>query len=249
MNRTLAILATFCVASFPVFSFTLQPQWEAGFSLGLANENMQNNAAFVDNGSNFPAPSNNDQYALNHTSNTNAVAGIYVGARQPFHYQWLNDIEVGLRYQYFMLNQPSGNAVIQYSLPQTNNYNFTVSEASHVFTLFSKIHPLTWQHFSPFMSIALGVGFNLMDYIESPKSLVTPRVSPNFTGADIGFVYGAGFGMDYYWLHHLLFTGSYEYLHLGNATGEGQGSWSNTSLNFGRYTAHLFSLSISYLFS
>lgn len=205
-----------------------------------------NSSTSINNGSEFPPPSDQDTYSTQ--NNTQPLIAVAVGKRWERSSNWLPAYSLGLFYQYnFPTNM--GNTVTQYSLPEFTNYNYDWNISSNIILAFAKINLFQYRVISPYLKAGIGGAFNTSSYSESALPDVTARTSPSFASKTISqFAYNAGAGVDFRLSKQFIATIGYEYLNLGKVTtGEGIGTWSTQSLTLNSYHANEVLLSLSYL--
>lgn len=202
----------------------------------------------VNNGAEFSAPYNYDQYSIN--SNNGAVITAFVGRRWQNDNIWFPSYSLGLFWQYFFKTQLDGK-ITQYSLPQFTNYSYDLDFTSNLLLISGKMNLFKHGMFSPYINGGIGSSFNkVSNYNETALAGVTPRLSPGFRTANTSeFAYNIGAGIDVHFLPQFIFSLGYIYQDLGPyPSGNGVGTWSNQSLNPGSYHSNEILASMTYLF-
>lgn len=202
----------------------------------------------VNNGSGFTPPYNQDIYTAN-SGHANALIGIQTGYRWILERDWISALTLGANYTYFFNSAVNGQ-VIQFSLPQFTNYNYTWKTASNLFIANSKLNFINFHQFSPYVTGGIGASFNHCRYSEAALVGVTPRISPNYTDKSSSqFAYILGAGIDYQINPQFIMSAGYQYSDLG-ALGSSYGTltWTNEQLNFGRNQSNAVLLGMTYLF-
>lgn len=208
-----------------------------------------NSKTVINNGSGFSRPFDHDIYS---TSNPNqGIFGVMAGRRWQRDNQWFPSYSLGVFYQYFFeIN--AGGVVTQYSLPEFTNYKYNLNLASNLVMAAAKLNLFEFaQKASPFINGGIGGAFNKSSgYSEVALAGVTPRVSPGFANHTTNqFAYMIGAGIDYKIKPQWIVSVGYNYVNLGNfSSGQGAQTWSNQSLNLGRYQSSDVFASVSYLF-
>ena len=218
------------------------------FTGGVGAQYPQFNARMnVNNDSGFPPPSNNDLYTTNQNYQPLVLASLAYRIKRDN--QWLPAYALGLQYQHdFAANV--GNNVLQYSLPEFYNYNYSWNIASDIFLLIAKINIFEYGLFSPYIHAGIGTSFNNAgNYSESPTAGVTERVSPGFSSyTSTHFAYSLGAGIDFQVTEQVIVSAQYQYQNLGNVkSANGNGTWSAQSLDLGTYSTNAVLLSVSYV--
>lgn len=225
-----------------------QGSWFLAGDAGLLWSSSLNNVT-VNNGSLFPPPQNLDIYTAR-TGSNDAMLALWGG------YRWCQGehpffpaLSLALRYEYVFSRTLNGN-VIQYSLPEFNNYTYSLKANADVLSLYSKWDLFQFGKFSPYVDGGLGASFiHGYGYQESALPGVTPRISPAFAShSRTEFAYNFGVGLDVFWIPQIIMSIGYDFQFLGNlSSGVGQGPWSNAKLNIGRYGANTALISFTYL--
>ena len=217
------------------------------FSLNIGEQfQTGKKTMYVNNGSDYPSPYNQDTYTMNKTARAPLI-NISGGYRWQREQNWLPVYSLGLFYQHSFVGQLGGE-VIQYSDSIFTNYNYKSNLSSNLFLATAKVNIYTINKFSPYITVGLGGAFNHASYNETALPGVTPRISPDFTGNKSQFAYNAGAGLDYIASQHFIFNVGYLYQNVGNISGQGQGTWSGTSLGFGAYGTNDVVVGVTYLF-
>lgn len=208
-----------------------------------------NNHSTVNNGSGYPSPLNVDRYSR--TFNTSADAAVEAGYRKYRDQFFIPEYAVSLRYQHTFATD-IGNQVMQYSLPEFTNYNYTWDIASDILLAMAKVNLISWHHIMPYISGGAGITFNrATNYAEKALSGVTARYSPGYTNiTTTRFAYDLGAGFDFQVMPQLLMTLGYDFQSLGNVpSGEGVATWSGTRLMANHYHSNSVMLGFNYLFN
>lgn len=199
----------------------------------------------VNNGSSFNPPYHQDIYTVNDAEG-NALLGLQVGHRWALEHKGLSGVSLSARYQY---SHPKiqGN-VIQFSLPQFTNYNYSWKLKSDLLLANGKVNFVSRHGFSPYINGGLGAVFSRGQYLETAFVGVTPRLSPNYHDSkDSQFAYALGAGVDYQCLPALIINVAYQYSNLGRLdSGSGVGSWSGQGLQFGHYHSQAILAGLTY---
>jgi opacity protein-like surface antigen len=202
----------------------------------------------IRNGSQFRPPLNRDRYTL-HKADT-GLFGIQLGYRQEIPAQYIPAWSVALRYrQSFSSNW--GGTVYQYSLPQFDNYRYSLAVESAAFLIQGKLALIDYNHWKPWISAGAGIAFNrASEFRETAYPGVIPRLSPAFTGhTSSQFSWNTGAGIDWHLSAPWLVSAWYEYQDNGKlATGKGTRLWSSQSLTVPSYRANAAIIGLSYLF-
>jgi opacity protein-like surface antigen len=226
---------------------TAQSNWFV--SLGLGGERPQFESTMsVNNGSNFPAPYNQDLYSVG--TKTGLIVDAAIGHRWEREATWISAYSLGLSYQNIAAIN-AGGTVMQYSDPTFTNYNYNSYISSNVLLAFAKINLFQYRAVSPFIKGGVGCAFNRSsDYSETALANVTPRENPAFASETTSqLAYKVGAGVDVQLNKQVIISLDYAYLHLGNvSSGTGAALWSGQSLNLGSYRSNEMLLSVNYLF-
>lgn len=200
----------------------------------------------VPNGSDFPAPYENDIYTTRTPSAM--LAGVGAGYRLTstrFPAVWF-----GVEYLH-QFDSQVGKEIIQYSSPEFTNYNYRWNVESDLYLLSSKLNLVRMSRLMPYVKASAGVAINRANgYIETALSNVTPRISPAFgahTKSDFTYRFGAGF--DWNLKKNWLMSLGYEYADLGSfSSTNGIGTWSGASLASNQLTSNAVVAGVSYLY-
>lgn len=226
--------------------------WIASIDLGLQNV-QSGDAMRVNNGSDFASPSNMDIYTADNSNNQTSL-GLTAGYRWQNESLWLPQYALGFRYKYLFSNEMNGQ-IIQYSLPEFTNYNYTLKTSSNVFLAAGKADIYKYKQVMPYLSLGLGLSLNDVSYSESALAGVTPRVSPNFASLTSNeFAYTLGAGLDLQFTQQIIFSIGYEFQDMGAfSTGPGISDgclkWSDQKLSQSNYQAHALLLSMTHVFN
>lgn len=226
--------------------------WFASLDLGLQTV-QSGNEMRVNNGSDFDTPYNTDIYTADNSSNQTSL-GLTAGYRWQNESLWLPQYSLGLRYKYLFANDMSGQ-IIQYSLPEFTNYNYTLNTSSNVFLVAAKADVYKYKQVMPYVSLGLGLSLNDASYSEQAKPDITPRVSPNFASQSTSqFAYTLGVGFDFKVTEQIMFSLGYEFQDMGSlstgpGTSDGCLKWSDQTLSQANYQAHALLLSMTHVFN
>lgn len=195
------------------------------------------NHTTVNNGSDFPPPSNVDYYSINNPRVV-ALAQAIVGYRwHTIGQEYFPYSSLYLQYRHNFNGSIQGY-VQQYSLPEFQNYKYRMNYQSNLLTLNAKFDLIEWMHIMPYL--AGGAGFivnSTNNYNEAALANVTPRFSPHFNGkSNTNWALTLGAGFDFILTRCLWLTLGYEHVFQGGnylSSGSGTDSWSGTHLNFG----------------
>ncbi len=207
-----------------------------------------NQSMSVANGSNYPAPENVDDYKINAVKVQPMIA-FSAGRRWQRDALFAPAYSVGLRYQYFFQQTIKGN-ILQYSLPEFNNYSFQWQMNANLLSLYSKVELLKKGLFIPYVDGGIGVSFlEASNYQENAFSGETARISPNFgSQTSSQFAFNVGAGVDIQLSPQALFSIGYDFQSFGPfISNYGQSTWTSTKLNLGTLTANTIIFSITYL--
>lgn len=227
--------------------FSAEPKSNANWFVAVnsgAGFSMIENKMYVDNGSFFSSPHDKDIYTVK--SPTSALVNFSIGRRWECLDKWFSAISLGLFYQHSFLGNVNGT-VIQYSLPEFTNYNYSWNLSSDILLVSSKLNLFGNNRFLPYITAGLGGAFNHSNYSETALTGVTPRVSPNFSGTSNQFAYNAGAGLDFRASYHLIFSAGYLYQNIGNLSGQGKKTWSHTSLGLNSYELNEVLAGVTYI--
>lgn len=165
--------------------------WDLGLGAGV---NFQN----VDDVSIATEPFWPNDYYTADNVDANAIFSAFVGYRLETDNEFLTAYSLRLNYLYGLSSEVSGN-ILQYSLPEFNNYDYQYDVQSQALFAQLKIDLYEFANISPFISGGIGAAWNrFSDYSETAKDNITPRVSPDYsnnTQSDFAFILGAG--LDY----------------------------------------------------
>lgn len=204
----------------------------------------------VGNGSGFPPPNDRDIYT-GKSDNNQAFIGVVAGRRWQNESLWFPQYSLGLRYKY-LFSKAVGGQVIQYSLPQFTNYNYTFKTTANALLLAGKLDIRRYNKFTPYVSAGAGTVFNrASSYSEMALPGITSRISPNFAGKNTNqFTYTLGAGLNYQATQKLNFALGYEFQDWGMMqTGNGTVGWADQSLSQPNYRSNALFLGIDYLFN
>lgn len=222
-------------------------QWLIGISGGAAFRDLSSSAT-VSNGTPISAPYNTDIFSIN-TSNHGGVAGLFGG------YQWnrlssyIPYYNLTLVYEHQFDSNITGN-VQQYALPIFTNYNYTMNLTSDIIGVAGKVGLINYKFLIPYFSAGFGVAYNrVSSYSESFIAADgPPRVSPGYANNhNTNFAYTLGAGVNFICNEQASISLAYEYWNLGKInSGAGTGSWSGTSLNFGKLESNTVLATVTY---
>ncbi|WP_347251284.1 SPOR domain-containing protein [Legionella sp.] len=231
----------------PVEHFALiNENWYIGV-LGGVQWNDITHKITVNNGSNAQAPYNQDTYLSG--VHDQAFAGAAGGYRWELNNSWIPAFALGLRY-HRVFARDVGKSVLQYSMPEFGNYNYSWQIYSDVALATAKLNFFQYRTFAPYLSGGFGAAFNrARGYSEASLPGVTPRISPAFADNwTTQFAYNLGAGLDVQFGSRIIVSLGYEYQDLGSvSSGSGMGTWAGQSLNLGSYKSNAAMLSVSYL--
>lgn len=223
--------------------------WFFGAEIGGALPQLKNSTT-VFNGSTQPAPNNVDLYSINEPGSTPNYS-LYFG----YHFVRLSQsfpyFNLALRYQHLNSFKVKGT-VEQYSLPAFVNYNYSLNAYSNVYGLFGKLALYQFHRLAPYISAGIGLAQNRTNnYTEQATSGVTPRTSPDYSGAYLdNLMYSLGIGLDFQINRQVSASLGYEFSNLGKIKmGHGNGDfWQGQTLSLGTLKTNAILLSINYLF-
>jgi opacity protein-like surface antigen len=231
----------------PLASVSNSATWFVNGQVGGQKMSLHD-TAMVNNGSGFASPLGDDIYTMNRTSTT-TLLGIQAGRRFELTLPWFSAFSLGTQYQYFFNSHIDGQ-VIQFSLPQFTNYNYTWKTTSNLVIANGKLNFIELHRVSTYINGGIGVAIkNSRGYSETALEGVTPRISPNFNaGSNSDFAYILGAGVDYRLNPVLIISLGYQYSNLGElSAGAGTGAWSSQSLNLGNTQSNAVLLGLTYL--
>jgi opacity protein-like surface antigen len=252
----------FCIAVFSAISYSpsfanptqtiygsekTTTNWFVGVGAGAQFPTSINNMA-VNNGSDLPAPYNQDLYGIN--TDNEAVFALSAGRRWERDSFWIPAYSAGVSWQYYF-NTQVGNTIMQYSDPEFLNYNYNWNFKSNLLLATAKLNLVQYGKLSPYINGGIGAAFNnASGYSETALNNVTPRVSPAFANnSSTQFAYQAGIGLDFRASPQAIFSLGYNYQNLGGlSSGAGTGAWSNQTLSSGSYSSNEVLVSVNYLF-
>lgn len=230
-----------------IANINLTGSWLIGADIGIVSPTF-NDSITVPNGSNYAAPENVDLYTTN-VGSTPPLLGALIG------YRWQRDETLfpatllALRYQHLFSQNIKGQ-ILQYSLPEFTNYNYTWDLNTNVVSLYSKIDIAQYKRFMPYFALGLGAAINnATAYQETALSGVTPRISPAFASkTQTQFAYNVGAGVDFLLTPKWIISLGYDYQSFGDlSSGAGQSTWAATQLSLGRVATNTATIGISYL--
>lgn len=234
-----------CFANAPVMNSTAN--WfvatGAGEQFPISSDSMR-----VNNGSDFPAPYNQDSYSMSH--NNSAVFALSAGRRWKQDSVWLPSYSIGILWQNFLKTHANGS-IMQYSDPEFTNYNYRWNIKSNMLLATGKLNLVQHKKLSPYINGGLGTAFTHTNgYTETVLAGVTLRDNPGFTSnTSSQFAYQAGAGVDLQVLPQLILSLGYNYQNLGDlSSGKGTGTWSDESLRSSSLSSNEVLVSVSYLF-
>ena len=218
-------------------------------SADLERQWVQSDQMTVNNGSGFPPPSNIDIYTGGVSSNQSSL-GFTAGYRWQNEGLWIPQFSLGLRYKYLFENDLTGK-VIQYSLPEFTNYDYTYKASSNALLLAAKVDFYAYKQIMPYLSVGIGSALNQTSYSESALPGITPRISPSFADqSTVQLTYTLGAGLDAQLTERITLSAGYEYQGWGAFnSGKGTVGWSDQSLSQSNYQSHALLLSMDYLFN
>ncbi|KTD61105.1 outer membrane beta-barrel protein [Legionella spiritensis] len=192
--------------------------WYIGAGAGGVFSTVAKNT-YVGTGTGWP----DDQYRndLNDTSPMLTVDGGYTWLTRR---SWLPFFSLGAAYSYVFPAMVTGR-ILQYSLPQFENYNFRYKIQRQTILGVVRAHLFRYRNLMPFIAAGLGGSvINTSHYNEAPVSIdITPRLSPRFKNrTKTGFSYSLEAGVDYVLASNLWIGVKYGYGHMGDIeTGNG----------------------------
>ena len=222
-----------------------QNSWYMGLGAGESWINIAKNSTNVSNGSFAPPPSDQDTFSINNPS-SQAQVQFDFGYRWHQNTQFITDYSAYFQYRHYFNTNIRG-IVDQYSLPGFENYNYRLKYTADLFTINGKMNLFEYKKISPYVSAGVGIIYNsFVNYTETATDNVTPRVSPDYAGAPTNPAFTLGAGIDYKFTPNIWATLGYEYVTQTNLkSGNGNGSWSTTTLNFGHTNLNTVFLKIS----
>ena len=202
----------------------------------------------IPNDSGAPAPYDMGLYTISEPGATVAWP-VYLGYRFARDNALFPYVDVSFRYEHVDGNTVNG-VIDQYSLPNYENYSYSLNTFSDVFTIDGRADIYRWGPISPYVSGGLGGAVNsTSDYNEQAFSGITPRISPAYANNSSGSFSGdVGAGVDYFITTRLWASVGYEYAYLGKVqTGNSvPASNSDESLPLGTITSNSFLFGVFY---
>lgn len=224
--------------------------WFAGVYAGGSWLSLSKSSDSILNGNNQPPPNNSDHYSIKSPDSV-ATYSLMAGYRWSKNRVWLPFYSVAFDYQHINESEIEG-VVTQYSLPNYENYRYSLKNQTDIFALMGKADIYQYRSFMPYVSLGLGIANNFVNhYDETAEGGIIQRESPAFQSkTNANFAYMLGAGVEYSLRSNLTLSLAYEYENLGNVkTGYGKGSnWSGDKLDLGRLSANTVMLSAAYLF-
>ncbi len=203
------------------------------------------------NGSGAPPPGNVDNYSISHPATTQNFSA-YAGYRFIRASRTIPNYSLAFRYQHINGFDVHG-MVDQYSLPNYNNYNYSLNVASDVFSLEGKAELYQFGPLAPYVLAGFGLASNnVSSYNEQAVSGIMPRTSPAFgSNSCNNAMFNLGVGIDYQFTQKFWASLGYEYANLGPAeTGNGNGAnWGGEFLSLGVLKSSTVLLSLFYQLS
>lgn len=233
------------VAGHPVLSST--GNWYGAVGAGVQFPGSISDMV-VNNNSGFPAPYNQDLYAID--TKSGAVVALSAGYRWERDDFWIPAYSAGVSWQYYF-NTQVGNTIMQNSIPEFLNYNYTWNVQSNLVLATAKVNIVQYDHISPYVNAGIGAALNnASGYSETALANVTPRISPGFADNTASqFAYQIGTGIDVQVTPQIILSLGYNYQNLGNlASGSGVGTWADKTLGSGSYGSNEVLASVNYLF-
>ena len=240
------VLCTYFPLSFAT-DYIYPSNWYVGGDLGIAMLSLSNSSASVPNGNTDPALANTDLYSISKPGSTPLVS-LQGGYRWTRVSPWFSNFTLGLRYQYLLSSKVSGS-IEQYSDPTKTNYDYSLNFSTHVLSVLGKLTVYQHKHFAPYVTLGVGEAFNNVGgYSETAQGDVAARTSPGYQSKTaMNTAFSAGLGVDYIFNRKLSMSLGYEYANLGTLkTGNGSGTWSNSSLALGTLTSNTILLGVHY---
>jgi opacity protein-like surface antigen len=228
---------------------TIHRQWFLTMGGGTAFPSFGHTNISVPNNSGFPSPYNQDAYTVHQKIQPLFTLGL--GQRFENASQWLPAYSLGLYYQHFFATN-MGNQITQYTAPSFTNYQYNWDLSSDALLIGGKLNILRFWRLLPYVTASVGCAFNKSSgYSESAlPGLTDTRVSPGYQAKTLmQLAYNLGAGFDFQLTKSFMLAAEYQFQNLGNTSlGHGSGTWSNESLNLGRYRANTALVSLTYLF-
>jgi opacity protein-like surface antigen len=246
-----SILAVFVFYFIPSFAGTTGPVNQSNnfVFVGVgAQQPSFSSSMRVGNDSLFPAPSNQDFYTVT-DNHINPLIAVFIGKRWQREKKIFPAFSVGLRYESLFQTVINGT-ITQYTLADFKNYDYQWKIASNLFFASAKLNLFQSQTLLPFITGGLGVAVNRTSgYRETALSDVTARTTPGFTNrTNSQFSYHVGAGVDVPFTKQWIGSLAYQYMDLGKiSSGSGMNTWSNQSLNLGRYRSNAVLIGATYL--
>ncbi len=203
----------------------------------------------VNNGEGFPRPFDNDIYTVKRHPDETTLLGVQIGRYMPLDSFGVSAFSLGVLYQYWFNTDVSGQ-VVQFSLPQFTNYNYSWRTSSSLLLANGKLNLAEYHLASAFLQGGIGASFHRgHGYTEAALSNVTPRISPQFqSGQTSGFAYILGAGLDFKIDKSIIASFSYQYSKLqALSAGMGIGTWASQTLQLGSAESNALLFSLTYL--
>lgn len=200
------------LASFASWAESPDNSWFIGAGAGAGYPGVYHNFR-VHAGVGWP----DDTYNNSSTEST-PLLSLFGGYMLATNCKWVTFYSVGLNYTNAFSSMYRGT-LMQYSLPEFQNYNYQYRVKRQTLLGFFKTNLLQVYDVLPFITLAAGVSANTADhYSERPIGPITPRVSPAFKGKTTTyFSYTVGGGLDYVFPPRLRLSLEYAYGYFGFA--------------------------------
>jgi opacity protein-like surface antigen len=226
---------------------TIVPRSGMFVSAEIGIQKVDSETIIINNGSDFEAPYNTDIYTGGDSSNQTSF-GLTAGYRWRNENIWIPQYSLGLRYRHLFTNDINGQ-VIQYSLPEFTNYDYSLNMSSNALLLAGKIDVYKFNNIMPYLGLGLGMAFNHSSYSEVALPGVTPRISPGFGNQTSSqFTYNLGAGLDVQVTPKLSLSIGYEFEHWGALnTGPGTVKWASQMLSQSSDASHALLFSLDYM--
>lgn len=211
--------------------FGQQQQWY-GMLGGGAQWTHAASTMEIPNGSPYPYPESIDLFSVDNA----ARSGMFIfsaGSRWECDREWLTAYSLGIYYQYLMSHTINGS-IMQYSVPEFNNYSYQWKTVANIVQLLGKINYYHIKQYLPFVQLGIGVALNqTTGYTETAYSGVTARGSPGYMNNTTShFTYSLGAGIDYQVQPAWIISVGYQYQYIGTIkSGNGITTWSSTRLS------------------
>jgi opacity protein-like surface antigen len=144
---------------------------------------------------------------------------------------WIPFYSLHTNYTSTLSSDVEGN-ILQFSLPEFNNYSYKYSVQSQVLLETLKVDLYRYQNFMPFVSAGIGAAWNkVKDYDEHAFPGITARINPDFgPRSNASFAYSFAAGLDYIFSDYVWLSLQYHYSHLGHANTGRSGIYNNEKI-------------------